>query len=131
MRKTILAFATMTIAMPALAQQLSLHPTTSMTVSFGSGTSGTFKIVDASTEGALHITKVEFRPVTDGNVSISYGTGDVCSSGTKTFLGPAKLTAGQPVHMGTGDSAILDVPPGNDICVTVDANTPGNLTYAQ
>ena len=65
-------------------------------------------------------------------VSWSAGTGTNCATGTVALNAPETLTAGSITDFGDGAGAIMVVPIGQDLCLTVGTAAVGGwVAYAQ
>lgn len=120
------------LASAALAQTPGGVPATMYSVVFGGSTTAMTKIVSGSATKTIYVTSIASHPAPTAVLTLSYGTGTNCGTGTVNFYGPATFQGGENVYIGSGYGAVFIVPKGNDVCVTVaTAAAPGWLSYSQ
>jgi hypothetical protein len=69
---------------------------------------------------------------TTPSLTVEYGTGSACGTGTTVLTGVEPFTSGSSITMGYGGSTAMTVPSGNALClVTVGTNHGGVLSYVQ
>jgi len=110
------------VIVPAHATQIAIAGTVAVRTSIISGVSGK----------SIYVTALQLTPVATAVVTFSYGTGTNCGTGTGTLSGALTFAAGQTVNFGNGNGAVMVVPAGNDLCITIaTAASPGIIAYAQ
>jgi hypothetical protein len=115
----------------ANAQQSVFVPATQASVIVGTVATIT-QVIPAVTGKSIYITNISLHPAATSVVTLSYGTGTNCGTGTTAFYGPATFQAGESIYDGTGNGAIFVVPQSNAVCITIaTAVAPGWLSYAQ
>ncbi len=132
MRKLIAALVILFgLASAASAQTAYNSPTTQSQVTF-SAVQPITKMISGIAGKRIYLTNITIHPAATAVVTITYGTGTNCGTGTTNFYGPATFQAGESVYDGDGNGALFVVPPGNDVCVTIaTATAPGWIAYAQ
>jgi hypothetical protein len=85
----------------ANAQQSVFVPATQASVVVGTVATIT-QIIPAVTGKSIYITNISLHPAATSVVTISYGTGTNCGTGTVAFYGPGTFQAGENVYDGTG-----------------------------
>lgn len=119
------------LAGAALAQFTGPVPATQASVTFGATTTIS-QIIAAKTGQSIYITNISAHPASTAVLTLSYGTGTNCGTGTTVFYGPATFQGGENIYDGNGAGAIFVIPKGNAVCVTIaTATAPGWLSYAQ
>lgn len=119
------------LASAALAQFSGPVPVTQASVTFGS-TTAMAKIITGAASKSIYLTNIVIHPATTSVVTLSYGTGTNCATGTTVFYGPSTFQAGENVQVGNGAGALFVVPPAQDVCITIaTAAAPGWISYAQ
>jgi len=93
----------------------------------------TTQMIALSGTKVTYVTSLHFMASGAVNVTLKYGTGTNCGTGTTTLDGPFPLAAQAGMAIGSGTGAILIVPAGQELCVTTDANMSGTVgaTYQQ
>jgi hypothetical protein len=93
----------------------------------------TTQIIALSGSTKTYVTTMRILAGGTVNVTLKYGTGANCGTGTTTLEGPYPLTAQAGLTSGSGTGAVLIVPSAQALCVTTDASTTGGvaLTYQQ
>lgn len=68
-----------------------------------------------------------------GTITLVYGTGTSCGTGTTSLTGAYPLIAQAGIVVGNGLGNVLIVPPGNALCATTSAavQMSGSVAYAQ
>jgi hypothetical protein len=68
-----------------------------------------------------------------GNITLEYGTGSNCGTGTTALTGAYPLTAQQGIAKGNGLGPVLIAPSGNALCALTSAaiQMSGSLAYTQ
>lgn len=117
---------------PALAQQSVFVPATTVQIAVAGTVAVRTKIVSGIVGKSIYITALALVPVATSAVTLSVGTGTNCGTNTATLTGILTFTTGQVLTLGTGNGAILVVPSGFDLCITIaTAAAPGALAYSQ
>ncbi len=130
MKKLALILAGLILAGSALAQSV-VVPATQQQIAVAGTVAARTKIVSGATGKSIYVTAVTLVPVATSVVTFSYGTGTDCATGTTVLAGVLTFAAGQTLHAGSGNGAVIVVPPGNDLCITIaTAAAPGFLAYA-
>lgn len=118
------------LASAALAQQAVYIPATMASATFSAITTIN-QIIAAIPGKSIYITNISIHPASTSVVTLSYGTGTNCGTGTTIFYGPSTFQGGENVYDGTGYGAIFVVPQGNAVCITIaTAVAPGWVSYA-
>lgn len=133
MKKLALALALALLASwGAQAQQSVIVPSTTTTIAVAGTVAVRTKIITGVSGKSIYITAVALVPVATSAVTLSYGTGTNCGTGTGTLTGVMTFAEGQVLNLGSGFGAVIVVPQGNDVCITIaTAAAPGTLSYAQ
>lgn len=127
----ILALLSLLLLGSAQAQTPGGVPATQASVTF-SGTTTINQIIPAITGQRIYLTNITIHPANTSVVTLSYGTGTNCGTGTTVFYGPATFQSGENIYDGTGYGAIFVVPLSNAVCITIGtASAPGWISYAQ
>jgi hypothetical protein len=68
-----------------------------------------------------------------GNITLEYGTGSNCGTGTTVLTGAYNLTAQAGISKGDGSAPVLVVPAGNALCALTSAavQMSGSVTFQQ
>jgi hypothetical protein len=87
----------------------------------------------ATLSGITKIYITSFDVIAGGttNVTLVYGTGSNCGTGTTSLTGAYPLTAQAGISKGSGVAAVLVVPGGNNFCVTSSQSVQvsGSVSY--
>lgn len=119
------------LTLPVLGQQSVVVPTTEASVVFGSTTIAITKIISAISGQSIYLTQVTIKPANTSVVTLSYGSGTNCGTGTQVFYGPVTFGAAESVYLGNGAGALFVVPQSKDVCATVaTAIAPGWISYS-
>jgi hypothetical protein len=120
------------LILPLQAQQSVFVPATQASVLFGSTTIAITKIISAISGKSIYLTQLTIKPANTSVVTLSYGSGTNCGTGTQAFYGPVTFGTGESVYLGTGNGALFVVPQSKDVCATVStAIAPGWVSYSQ
>lgn len=132
MRKLGLALVSIFLGLaPAQAQQSVSVPATTASIPIAGTVAGSTKIITGVAGKSIYITSIALVPVDTAVVTLTYGTGTNCGTGTGSLTGAMTFAAGQVLNFGTGFGAVLVVPSGNDVCITIaTAAAPGSLSYS-
>jgi hypothetical protein len=107
---------------PAAAQPFtpSTAPTTSATLALPTSTQVRTTFVSGITGKYIYITGWHIIPVSGTVLTWSAGTGTNCGTGTLILDGPDTYAGNGLIdNLGSGVGALLVVPSGNDLCLTV------------
>lgn len=93
----------------------------------------TTQIIALSGVTVTYVTSIKVLAGGTVNVTLKYGTGSNCGTGTTTLDGPYPLTTQTGWAQGAGTGAVLIVPSGKALCITTDASVSGgvSVTYQQ
>jgi hypothetical protein len=96
-------------------------------------TATTTQFVALSGGTSIYITSFDFIAAGTTNVTLVYGTGSNCGTGTTSLTGAYTLTAQAGVAKGNGLGPVLVVPAGNAFCVTNSQAVVigGSISYTQ
>jgi len=116
---------------PALAQQ-SVFVLATMASQLFSSTQAITQFVPAVAGKSIYITQITLRALTTAVVTLSYGTGTNCGTGTTTILVYTAGAVAENILDGTGNGALYVVPQGNALCMTIaTAAASGWVSWAQ
>jgi len=93
-------------------------PATENTFNINVSTATTTQLVAAVSNKAIYITHIHLMAAGTSNVSLVYGTGASCGTGTTTFDGPLPLAAQTGYSAGTGLGAVMILPVNQALCIT-------------
>lgn len=101
--------------------------------SLSMSTATTTQIIALSGTTKTYVTSLHIIAGGTANVTLKYGTGTNCGTGTTTLVGPYPLAAQAGLAMGSGTGAVVIVPSGQALCVTSDAavQVTTGATYQQ
>jgi hypothetical protein len=117
---------------PAAAQQSVVTPATSASIPIAGTVAAATKIVSGAAGKSIYVTAIALVPVATSVVTLTSGTGTNCGTNTANVTGAMTFNAGQVLAVGDGFGAVLVVPQGADLCLTIaTAAAPGSLSYAQ
>lgn len=129
MKKLALTLALLLLAGAAQAQS-PVIPNTTNTIAIAGNVTSRTRIVTGVANRSIYITAITLVPAATSAVTLSYGTGTDCGTGTGTVTGVMTFTAGQVLSLGTGVGAVIALPAGTDLCITIGtAAAPGVLSY--
>jgi hypothetical protein len=130
MKKLVLLLLLM-LSGPVVAQQSVQVPATMASFSTAGVITAITQIVPAITGQRIYITAVTFHPASTAVLTLSYGTGTNCGTGTVAFY-TGTFQAGEAWFQGTGNGAIFALPISTALCITIaTAAAPGFISYAQ
>lgn len=113
--------AQQSVVVPATTNQISIAGTVAARTSIISGVSGK----------SIYVTAVSLIALDTSVVTFSYGTGTNCGTGTTALTGAMTFEIGKVLSVGSGYGAVMVVPAGNDLCITIaTAAAPGFLAYS-
>lgn len=145
MIRTILAaLVAVFLSAPALAQSKAncfttnlsncvpaIQASTSKAISIAAAT--TTEIIPLATGANIYVTAFDLVGGGAGNVTLVYGTGTNCGTGTTALTGAYPLAAQTVLTKGNGLGPLFVIPPGNALCVTTSATAQvsGSVSYVQ
>jgi hypothetical protein len=116
---------------PASAQQAVIVPATEATVQIAGTIATATAIVNGIAGQSIYVTSINLVPVATSVVTFTSGTGATCTTPT-SLTGAMTFAAGQTLSLGSGYGAVLVVPQGASLCITIaTAVAPGSLSYSQ
>ena len=131
MKKLIAALLWLAMVSPALSQQSVFVPATTNSISIAGTVAAATRIITGLPGKQIYITALLLTPVATAVVTFTTGTGTNCGTGTANVTGAMTFVAGQEVNFGTGNGALMVIPQGNDLCITIaTAAAPGALAYS-
>jgi hypothetical protein len=103
------------------------------TVAINVSTATTTQLVALSGTTKIYVTGLAVIAGGTGNITLVYGTGSACGTGTTSLSGAIPLVANAGFTLGSGLGAVLMVPAGQALCITTSAavQMSGFVTYAQ
>lgn len=106
---------------------------TPASVAINVSTATTTQLVALSGTTKIYVTSYDVIAGGTGNITLVYGTGASCGTGTTSLTGAYNLTAQAGIAKGNGVGAVLVVPAGNALCVTTSAavQMSGSVSYQQ
>lgn len=123
--------AALFLCAPAFAQAPLVQADKSAAISTASA--ATTEIVAAVTGLSVKVTHFDFIAAGATNVTLVYGTGSNCATGTTSLTGAYPLTAQAGIAAGNGSGIIIPVPVSKALCVTNSAavQVSGLVSYKQ
>jgi len=119
------------LASAALAQQAVVVPATTAQVAIAGTVAASTKIVSGAVGKSIYVTSILQIPLATAVVTYTAGTGTNCGTNTVSLTGAMTFAAGQIINMGNGYGAVLVLPQGTDLCITIaTAAAPGSLAYS-
>ena len=105
----------------------------SATVAVNISTATTTQIVALSGSTQIYVTGITIVAGGTGNVTIVYGTGSACGTGTTSVSGAMPLVANSGFSIGSGLGPVIVLPAGQALCITTSAavQMSGFVTYTQ
>lgn len=102
-------------------------------VAINISTATTTQLVALSSGKKIYVTSWDVVAGGTGAITLEYGTGSNCGTGTTVLTGAYALTAQTGIAKGMGLGPILVVPASNALCAVTSAATQmsGSLSYAQ
>lgn len=114
------------------AQQSVVVPATTNQVAIAGATGGPTKLATGIAGKQIYVTALALVPVSTAVVTFTTGTGTNCATVNSTPVGVLTFASGQVLNHGTGNGAIIIVPSGDDLCITIlTAKAPGYLAFSQ
>lgn len=133
MRKHIAALLLLIAsASAALAQQSVFVPATTNSIQIVGTVAASTRIVTGAAGKRIYITALMLMPTTAAAVvTFTSGTGTNCGTNTANVTGAITFTTTEMLAWGTGNGALLVLPAGADLCITIAAQAaPGALAYS-
>jgi len=91
-----------------------------------------FVFVAGKVNQGIYVTSVLLAPAATAVVRFEYGTGAACNTGTTQVSDTMTFPASTILEIGSGIGPIWVIPPGNDLCLTIQtAIAPGSIAFAQ
>jgi hypothetical protein len=105
----------------------------SATAAINVSTATTTQIVALSGSTVTYVTGLAVIAGGTGNITLVYGTGSNCGTGTTSLSGAIPLIANAGLTLGSGLGPVVVVPAGQALCVTTSAavQMSGFVTYTQ
>jgi len=96
-------------------------------------TATTTQLVAAAAGKSIYVTAWDVIAAGTGNITLEYGTGSNCGTGTTALTGAYNLTAQTGISKGNGLGPVLVAPAGNALCALTSAaaQTSGSVAYTQ
>jgi hypothetical protein len=110
---------------------LSVSATNSVAINISTAT--TTQLVALVSGKAIYVTGWDVISGGTGNITLEYGTGTACATGTQVLTGAYNLAAQAGISKGSGVGAMLFVPAGDALCAVTSAavQMSGSLSYTQ
>jgi hypothetical protein len=120
---------------PSLAfAQSGAIPNQSAKISVSTGTT-TLLIAAPIASQAIRVTHFDLFAAGTGNASLEYGTqaSTPCDTGATALTGVYTMTAGTNTSNGDGSAVVLNVPPGQQVCLLTTASVliAGSIAWEQ
>lgn len=120
---------------PALATrvQIDLAGTQGLSAKVNVATAATTQLVAAVAGARILVAQVALVAGGADDVTLEYGSGSSCSTGTTALSGQMNLGAGGVVEIGDGAALVAQVPAGDALCIVTSAAVQlgGLVTYVQ
>jgi len=102
-------------------------------VAISQASAGTVQLVALSTGKKVYVCGVtDGSAGTTPSISLEYGTGSSCATGTAELTGAVPFTSGSAINIGSGAGTVAAAPTGNAVCaLTVGNGHYGVLSYVQ
>lgn len=128
---TVPANATLAGAQSGANMVALIQASASAAITMSTATTTQFVALSGGTK--IYITSFDFVAAGTTNVTLVYGTGSNCGTGTTALTGAYTLTAQAGVAKGSGLGPVLVVPAGNAFCVTNSQAIVigGSISYTQ
>jgi len=96
-------------------------------------TATTTQLVALSSGKAIYVTAWDIVVAAADNVTLEYGTGTNCGTGTTALTGAYNFAANGGLAKGSGLGVLFKVPAGNALCIVTSAavQASGSVSYAQ
>jgi hypothetical protein len=128
----LLALLSSLIFAPPVFAQTGAIPNQSAAISVATGT--TAQLIAAPGGGqSIRVTHFDLFAAGTGNASLEYGTGTNCATGATALTGVYTMTAGTNTSVGDGSAVVLNVPPGQAVCILTTASVliAGSISWEQ
>jgi hypothetical protein len=120
------------LASAALAQTPGGVPSTMATIPIAGTVATSTRIITGNASKQIYVTALGLIPAATSVVTLTAGTGTNCGTNTTSLTGAMTFTTQAPFFYGSGYGAVLVLPKGYDLCITIaTAAAPGTLAYAQ
>jgi hypothetical protein len=133
MKRTITAFLILLGTLSAaLAQQSVFVPATTNQIAIVGTVAASTRIVTGIAGKRIYVTALVLVPTVAASVvTFTTGTGTNCGTSTTSVTGALTFATTNPLAWGTGNGALLVLPAGFDLCITIAAQAaPGALAYS-
>lgn len=132
MRKLCTALFLTLGLLSAVQAQTNIIPSTQQQISVTGTVAASTKIISGIAGLRIYVTAIALVPVATSVVTLTYGTGTNCGTGTTAISGVMTFAAGQVLTLGDGYGAVYVIPTGNDVCITIATQpAPGSIAYGQ
>lgn len=129
----VLALLSSLIFAPAFAQTGAI-PNQSTKISVATGAT-TLLIAAPIASQSIRVTQFNLFAAGTGNASLEYGTqvSTACDTGATALTGVYTMTAGTNTSVGDGSAVVLNVPPGQQVCILTTASVliAGSISWEQ
>ena len=124
-----LFFLLASVFMPWTVSAQSIVPNNSTAINVTATGNTTTQLVPSS-GASIYVTS--FNVLSTGTVTLEYGSGANCSTGTNALTGPYTFTPQTGgIVVGSGMGTVLKVASGNALCIVTTAPTAGSVSYQQ
>ncbi len=108
-------------------------PVTASSGDINVSSAGTIQLIGLLSGKSIYLTHIHFIAGGTVNVSLVYGTGTNCGTGTTTIDGPMPLVAQTGYSAGIGIGATHKLPASQELCITTDQSVQvgGSYSYSQ
>lgn len=102
-------------------------------VAINVSTATTTQLVALASGKSIYVTAWDIVVAAADNVTLEYGTGTNCGTGTTALTGAYNFAANGGIAKGSGLGVLFKVPAGNALCLVTSAATQasGSVSYAQ
>lgn len=96
-------------------------------------TNTTTELITLTAGKTIFVTSWDVIAGGTGNITLEYGTGSACATGTTVLTGAYPLIAQAGIAKGNGLGPVLIVPPGNSLCALTSAAVQysGSISYVK
>jgi hypothetical protein len=108
----------------AFAQPAQVIGAASSTNNINITTAVTTQIITGSTVRATDITAIYAYVSGADNLTLEYGSGSLCGTGTVVLEGPLTFGAAAAYTRGNGQGSVFVIPAGNNVCLITSAAVP-------
>lgn len=131
MNKLGLALFALVLGLAPAQAQSPVVPSTQAQISIAGTIAASTRIITGNANRQIYITAIALVPVATSVVTLTTGTGTNCGTNTTSLTGAMTFSAGQTLPYGSGYGAVLVLPKGYDLCITIaTAAAPGTIAYA-